>query len=272
MRGEVLVVILNNTLDYHRMMNDHWYRIPIKSVQRWAKHFPPRHLAFYQTKKFGSEAYAVNYVAEVTAIREVTRLELLPQESSHPRRYERYKQIFFNHPKRLIRPIVSRIHRRIVFIETTLDKLRYATEINDLYGDSSLEDLLWKQLKFHHIPAERQVFIKSRNRLYYALDFQITCVKGIIDIEADGDFWHAYPEKAHEDNIRNNALQELGINVLRFNSKQIAEESESYCIPTIKQTINELAGIDEGGVIPRTFHVAPDQPQQLNLFEDHHDE
>ena len=61
-RGEVLVAIINNlpdmTLDRHR----HWARIPSDSVSKFLKNsWPPQWLAFYQTKVFGSEAYAVNY-------------------------------------------------------------------------------------------------------------------------------------------------------------------------------------------------------------------
>ncbi len=61
-RGQVLVAIMNNQSDFARLRDELWYRIPVESApKRW----PPRWLAFYQTKVFGSEAYAVRYYGRV---------------------------------------------------------------------------------------------------------------------------------------------------------------------------------------------------------------
>jgi hypothetical protein len=69
-RGEVLVAIMNNLLDFAIARDEHWYRIPISSVERMLrKRWPPRWLAFYQTKVFAKEAFAVNYCAQVVGIR-----------------------------------------------------------------------------------------------------------------------------------------------------------------------------------------------------------
>lgn len=48
-----LVAILNNTRDFDILQREGWYRVPVTSTpRRW----PPRWLAFYQTKVFGLEA------------------------------------------------------------------------------------------------------------------------------------------------------------------------------------------------------------------------
>lgn len=80
-RGEVLVAIMNNQHDMALTRYEGWYRIPVDNVQKRLKdRWPPRRLAFYQTKKFGPEAYAVNYYADVIGIRERSRPELFPDE------------------------------------------------------------------------------------------------------------------------------------------------------------------------------------------------
>jgi len=36
-QGEVLVAIMNNLLDFAIARDQHWYRIPVRSVARWLK-------------------------------------------------------------------------------------------------------------------------------------------------------------------------------------------------------------------------------------------
>ena len=51
-RGEVLVAIINNHLDFAIAREKHWYRIPVSSKEKWLKdRWPPKWLALYQTKK-----------------------------------------------------------------------------------------------------------------------------------------------------------------------------------------------------------------------------
>ena len=73
-------------------------------------------------------------------------------------------------------------------------------------------------------------------------------------------------EKAAEDNFRNNSLETNGWKVIRFNDKQIKEEMENYCVPTIVQNINNLGGIEEGKVVPRKIY--PTVKYQPSLFDD----
>jgi len=254
-RGEVLVAIINNKLDFAILRERLWYRIPVSSVQRWLKdRWHPKWLAFYQTMAFGAEKHAINYFGEVIDIQEVRRWQLFPNEPHNEKSNRRYYQVFFKSIQQLPKPIFSRRYRRIVFIPTTWQKFIKAVEINDLFDESSLEDRLWAEFKRHNIPAERQEYVIAKGN-NYALDFAVYCAKGNIDVETDGDFWHANPEKAEQDNLRDNDLKREGWQVLRFNSKQIQEQAADYCVTTVAETINKLGGVDEGKVIPRKINL-----------------
>ena len=61
-RSEVLVAIMNQPRDFAIARDHHWYRIPVRSAKRLlTNRWPPEWLAFYQTKIFTQEAYAINY-------------------------------------------------------------------------------------------------------------------------------------------------------------------------------------------------------------------
>lgn len=253
-RGEVLVAIINNKLDFAILHEQNWYRIPASSVKKWiGERWPPRWLAFYQTMAFGVEKHAINYFAEVLDIRQVQRWQLFPDEPRAGRGKRQYYQIFLKPIQALPKPIYSRRFRRIVFIPTTMERFVQASEINDLFDGSSLEDKLWAEFKRRGIPAERQEFVTARKN-DYALDFAVYCAKGKIDVETDGDFWHANPEKAAQDNVRDHDLNTAGWKVLRFSEKQIREQAASYCVQTVVDNINLLGGVDEDKVIPRKIN------------------
>lgn len=267
-RGEVLVAIMNDKRDFAIARDQRWYRIPVGSAKKWLKdRWPPRWLAFYQTKVFGPEAYSVSYYASVVGIDRVRRRELFPGEPENKKSNRLYYQLLLGPLHRLPNPILSRRWRRIVFIPTTWDKFTHAVEINDLYDDSPLEDRLWVAFKRYNIPAERQEFVTVKEQ-NFALDFAIYCADGNVDVETDGDTWHANPEKAAEDNLRDNALEAVGWKILRFSTQQIREATEEYCIPTVVKTINNLGGVDEGAYVPRRIDTDADGSYQLGLFDD----
>src|SRR5438552_2785585 len=123
----VLVAILNNLLDFAIVRDRNWYRIPIGSVRKWVtKRWPPRWLAFYQTKVFGTEAFAVNYYCQVLDVREAYRWELFPEQPHGERSQQRYYQLILGPLQPIPEPIVSRRWRRIVFIPTTWHKFANA--------------------------------------------------------------------------------------------------------------------------------------------------
>jgi very-short-patch-repair endonuclease len=268
-RGEVLVAIMNNPEDMKIAREAGWYRIPVASVRRWLRdRWPPRLLAFYQTKIFGPEAYAVNYYAAVRGIRAASRTDLFPDTPpDHPKVNRRYYQLLLDELQQLAKPIVSHRLRRMVFIPTTFEKFEKAIEINDLWDESPLEDRLWAILKRARIRAERQYRVKIED-LFYFLDFAIFCNEGKIDVETDGDTWHADPERIPLDNQRDTALVSKGWYVVRFNSTQIRERPVGYCVSKVMTTINHLGGLDHTTGVPVRYDPSdPLGPQQIGLFD-----
>ena len=267
-RGQVLVAILNNPENFGRARDHHWYPIPVSSVERWLKgRWPPDILAFYQTKIFGREAFAVNYYARVGSLCEVRRADLFPDERDEEKASRRYYRITLDALQRLPKPILSRRARRIVFIPTTWEKFARAVEINDLFDESALEDRLWAEFKRLQIAAERQEFVQVQGRCY-SLDFAIYCTDGKLDVETDGDAWHADPARIPLDNRRDNDLQTGGWKTLRFNDFQISERMAEYCLPRIVENIDNLGGVDEGRIVPRQINLRSPGTRQLGLFDD----
>lgn len=215
-RGEVLVAIMNDPADFVLAQEQHWYRIPVDSApKRW----PPQWLAFYQTKIFGNEAYAVRYYARVDAIKTATRQELFHDESPNRKSKRIYHQLLLEPLECLPAPIFSRRFRRLVFIPTTWKKFTQAVEINDLYDESPLEDRLWAEFKRLQISAERQYYLQINHR-NYCLDFALFCRNGKLDVETDGDTWHSTPKRIVKDNQRNNDVTMAGWYVFQFNTDQ----------------------------------------------------
>lgn len=265
--GELLVAIMNEPRDFAIARQHNWYRLPVASARKWLKNrWPPEWLAFYHTKVFGPEAYSIRHYARVIDTPQVRRRELFPGEPEGDKSDRLYYQVRFTPLQTLPLPILSRRRRRIVFIPTTWQKFIAAAEINDLYDDSPLEDHLWTAFKRRNIPAERQEFVTAGQK-DYILDFAVYCAKGSLDVETDGDTWHANPEKAAEDNRRDNRLEAAGWSVLRFSTREIREEAETYCVETVAKKINKLGGIDDG-FVPRRAESEPDRPFQRGLFDD----
>jgi len=154
-----------------------------------------------------------------------------------------------------------------VFIPTTWDHFIHADEINDLYAESPLEDKIWREFKRKEIIATRQELVQVKNN-YYFLDFAIYCANGKLDVETDGDYWHANPVQAKKDNKRDNYLKTDGWRVLRFNSNQILEEMEQYCLPTVVENINNFGGIETGNVMPKMIEGDSTKGFQRSLFDE----
>ena len=267
-RDEVRVGIVNHPRDLALARDQHWYRIPVRSVEKWLfRRWPPQWLAFYQTSIFGPEGFAIRYYAQVLEVRQVLRRELFPEQPHDEKALQRYYQLVLGPLQQLERPVLSRRRRRIVFIPTTWQKLMGAAEINDLYDESPLEDRLWAELKRRALTAERQEFITA-NGHDYALDFAIYCTTGKLDVETDGDTWHGDPHRIPEDNLRDNDLETGGWKLLRFNTSQLNEQMTEYCLPTIVKNIQKLGGLAEDRLIPRDVQTDPSSLSQMSLFDD----
>lgn len=267
-QNQVLVAIVNNLRDFSIANRLHWYRIPVSSVEKWLKkRWPPKWIAFYLTKVFGNEAWAIIYYARVLRIEKRRRCLLFPDEPENPKSNRLYYQIFMEPLRRLPKPIYSRRFRRVVFIPTTWEKFINASEINDLFDESPLEDRLWAEFKRLKITAERQEFVKI-GKNHYALDFAIYCDSGKIDVETDGDFYHTNRKNVAKDNLRDNDLETEGWRVLRFNTSQVRESASEYCVSTVAKNINKLGGIKEGKFINRKIDLDGSPREQLKLFDE----
>ncbi len=241
---KLLVGIVNNFSDFKIIQTEHWYRIPVDKAEKHLKRrWPPKWIAFYYTGAIKDYPQTIIHYARISGITKTSRKELFPSEKENYKSNRSYYKISFDKIETLPKPILSRRWRRIVFIQTTYKKFMNAIEVNDLFDSSTLEDRLWAEIKRNLISAERQEVVKIDYNHYF-LDFAIYCKKGKIDIETDGDKYHHNPKAAEKDNRRNNDLTSAGWSIIRFNSQQIKEKIESYCIPTIKVCINKFGGIN----------------------------
>ena len=141
----VLAAIVNNLRDFAIARDEHWYRIPARRAPTRAVNAPV--LAFYQTKVFGEEAWAINYWAEAREWEIVKRVELLPQEALHPRAQEDYHRIRLGELERLPHPIASQKWRRITFIITTWERLMRAQYVQELLHGDIWEERLYRALR-----------------------------------------------------------------------------------------------------------------------------
>jgi very-short-patch-repair endonuclease len=266
-REELLVAILPAVRDLKLALHQHWYRIPVATTEKLLKkRWPPKWLAFYQPKVFGPQAHSIYYFARVEGIREVFRWELFPEMPQTSKSQRRYYQLILSPLERLSAPIHCRRGQRLTFIQTTWEKFLAADEVNDLYDDSVLEDLLWAEFKQRKIDALRQASVKVTHKQYF-LDFALYCDRGKISVETDGDFWHSKKHRIAEDNQRDNDLATQDWLTLRFNSRQVLEEMNDYCIPTIVATIKRLGGLKElGKLMPRQIQSDDCVWEQLTLF------
>lgn len=225
--------------DFDRARDEHWYRIPVKSApsgltgMSW--------VGFYFPAAFGAEQWSVRYWAPIEDISTARRAELLPAEAGHPRAEEQYYRLALGKLRRRPDPIFSRRRRRIVFIPSVWHKFVSALEINDLHHGSPIEDRLWAAFKQEGIEAERQWF-EGNGETLYCLDFALFCPQRNIDVECDGDSWHANPTRARLDNERNNYLEQCGWHVLRFTGTQLTDRLD-HCVRDVRAIIGRCGGL-----------------------------
>lgn len=234
-----LVAIVTSKKDWDIIVNKHWYRIPVASAPQILK--KAKYLAFYQTKAFGEQKYSVNYYTPIKKLEIVKRIDLLPDETNHIRTNDDYYKITIGDLIKLSKPIPSLRWRRITFIPTTLSRLFTATEINDLWCTSFIEDKLYNAIKKEEIPAERQFFVFDTTKPY-CLDMAIFCKDGNLNIECDGEKYHSSQNMIIKDRQRNNDLTTIGWSILRFSGKEINQDIQT-CIKQIKKTIKRLNGV-----------------------------
>jgi len=220
--------------------NKRWYHLPVSVNSAPAKPELIKYIAFYFPKCFGSDGYKVIYYADVLKLEIKKRIELFPDESENKRSNEDYFQFYLGEIKKLPRIISSRIEREdIIHIPTNTEKLFNYEEINDLWGENSfLEDKMHKEFKKRGIIAERQWLVPSKIRgENYFLDFALFPNGRKIDIECDGESYHAEPEHKAADAKRDQILKDKGWEILRFPGYQVYNNIEE-CFKKIEILVN----------------------------------
>jgi hypothetical protein len=185
---EMLLAIFKYKYSLTNLQEVGWYHIPVDRAPR--SFLTAQWLCFYQGKIFGDEAYRIQYYGEIADYEVVPYRELFPNRLESVKSDWLYYKVRLKELKRLPLPIPSFRPRRLSFVPTTLEKFESATQINDLFNDSPLENMLWSELKTLDIRAERQWLLPVEEQNYY-LDFAIFCNDGFIDVETDGDIWHS---------------------------------------------------------------------------------
>jgi very-short-patch-repair endonuclease len=240
---ELLVAILKRKSSLNILKDEGWYHIPVaKAPKRW----PPKTLAFYQGKLYGSEeACKIRYFGEVSQIDTVKRKELFSDDKRNKHKAEDlYYRLMLKSLEERPQPIFSYRPRIVVFIPTTWEKFTLAEQINDLYDYSPLEDLLWKKLKHLNILAERQWKINIQNHAYY-LDFVVFCKNGNkLAVEVDGyTFHHESTDQIDYDTMRQNDIELDKWSFLHYTSKQIQDERTPY-LEQIQEKVAQLGGLE----------------------------
>ena len=139
LHNEMLLAIFKYKYSLTILQEDGWYHIPVDRAPRSFQ--TVQWLCFYQGKVFGNEAYRVQYYGEIEGYDVVPYHELFPNRFESPKSDWPYYKVRLKELKQRPEPILSFRPRRISFVPTTLAKFEFATQINDLFNDSPLEDL-----------------------------------------------------------------------------------------------------------------------------------
>jgi hypothetical protein len=176
----VLVTIMNRPQDLETAREQHWYRVPQKSIARGV-YF--EYVAFYLTAAFGQEKWTIPYYARRLGHELLTRRDLLPDEPNHPRADEAYYKRELGPLQTREPPIVSRRWRRITFIHTTWDRFQAAEEINDLFAQGGeFVDRLYHALRDSGLAPERHYPVQEAS-VEYVANLAVPCRDGVLDIE-----------------------------------------------------------------------------------------
>jgi very-short-patch-repair endonuclease len=234
----VLVAVMNTPRDFEIARDEGWYRIPLR---RAPNRVAADYLAFYQTKAFGDEGWAVNYYAATRRYHLLTRAELLPEEADHPRATERYYKVEIGPLQRLPRPIPSKRLRRITFISTTLERLLQAEEINDLWDRDSREERLWQAFKREGIEAERQYEVEE-GTARHVVDFAVFCQEGQVAVICEGEPAGVSVRVIRERQASDYDLSARGWTVLRLDGEQLIRDV-SGCLAAVWEAVSRCGGL-----------------------------
>jgi hypothetical protein len=175
----VLVAIMNNRRDWALVQDEGWYRLPVKHAPPGAPDFD--WLAFYFTKSFGDDRWAVHYYAPVEGHELACRRDLIPSEPDHPRAGQWYYKLQLGPLEHKLPPIVANRWRRVTFIVTSGDRFMQAVEINDLFEQESPAGRLYVKLRELGIPVERE-WLVSQEGIRYVVDLALPVPGGWLPV------------------------------------------------------------------------------------------
>lgn len=161
----VLVAVLKEPRDLVIARDEHWYRIPVNRLPTRAVGAPV--LAFYQTRAFGEERWAIRYYALTQRWAEVRRVDLFPEEPDHARAQDWYYQVWLGPLQPLPHPLKSLRWRRITFIVTHWQRLLDVEAVEDLLHGSLWDEYLWRAMRSMGYLAEH-VLKEVQARLHFS--------------------------------------------------------------------------------------------------------
>ena len=241
--NNTLVCILKEPSDLTLVLNENWYRIPLKQAPNIVAHQKVKYLAFYQHSNFGNDAYQIQYWGKVKRIETVMRVSLFPNEAINEKSEKLYYKLDLQEVNLLQHPVYNPTKRKIIFLETNDILLKESFVINSLYNDSYLENILYKNLIEKEILCERQWKVRANDK-NYLLDFAIFCKKGNICVECDGDSYHEGIAKVIKDEERDKNISDYGWYILRFRTDElITQKALANSIRIIQDKVEKLGGI-----------------------------
>jgi hypothetical protein len=238
-RSRVLVAIMNSRRDFEIARDQGWYRIPYdRAPTRVGADF----LAFYQTKDFGDERWAVNYYSPIRRYRLALRRTLLPNESEHPKANSLYYKIEIGPLLRLPHPIPSARLRRITFIPTTVERLLQAQEVNDLWRGGLEEEELWLAFKESGFDAERRYPLREQDP-EYCVDFALFCKRGKIAVcvESAPDVENV-PLICERSKVEEYDMGALGWTLVSLSSEELTRARQT-CLDRVRETVDRQGGL-----------------------------
>ncbi|MBK9273059.1 MAG: DUF559 domain-containing protein [Flavobacteriales bacterium] len=242
-----LVAIVPSKRDWNLVREQRWYRIPKRTAPAMVKDGSITHLAFYFPSEFGEERYSIRWYAKVEGITLRKRKELL-DEPQHRNAEQDYYVLAVAELRMLPNPIHSRKPRRLLFVPTTVAKLLTAPEINFIFNDSPLENLLWERLMERGIPSERQYEVVV-GPARFKLDFAVFCKERGIALECDGDAVHMRRSAVERDKRRSNILQSLGWSTLHFTTMELTTNMD-HTLSVVQESIARYGGLWHPGEQP----------------------
>ncbi len=236
-----LVAVVPSRRDWDLVRALGWYRLPVRKAPAMVKDGSITHIAFYFPSVFGEEKQSIRWYAPVEGITVKKRVELIPLEPTHRNADEEYYVLACPGLRQLPNPIYSRKPRRLLFVPTTLPKLLTAPEINFLFNDSPLENLLWTQLMTLGIPSERQYEVLV-GPARFKLDIAVFCKDRNIGLECDGDEYHMRRSAVERDKRRSNLLQSTGWSLLQFTTRELTQNLDAS-LTMVQESIAQYGGL-----------------------------